>query len=236
MSASVAWSTHAFAADSSSSAGTTSSISPAVFAFFGSFSLPSSRNGAAAITPIFRTSRVVPPMPGKMPTMISGSPIFAFGLSAAKIRWHASGISRPIPSAVPGSAAATGLPPLLVFGSIPARSSLRRTPCIRISPSIRPLAGSSPASSFIFAMMFRSIPPAKSALADVITMPFTASSASAAATQASSSAMPSMFSTFIDLSGRSQVMVATPSASVSLVKMLIFRLRPSEHRGCRHGG
>ncbi len=93
MSASDAESTQAFAAASSSSAGTTSSTSPADFAFFGSESLPSSRKGAAAITPILRTSRVVPPAPGKMPTMISGRPILAFGLSAAKMRWQASGIS-----------------------------------------------------------------------------------------------------------------------------------------------
>ena len=37
--------------------------------------------------------RVVPPAPGKMPTLISGRPILALGLSAAMMRWQASGIS-----------------------------------------------------------------------------------------------------------------------------------------------
>ncbi len=74
---------------------TTSSIRPAALAVAGSDSLPSSRNGAAAIAPSLRTSRVVPPAPGKMPTMISGRPILALGLSAAKMRWQASGISKP---------------------------------------------------------------------------------------------------------------------------------------------
>ena len=79
-------STHSRALSSSSSAGTTSSTTPADLAFFGSFSLPSSRSGEADIAPSLRASRVVPPAPGKMPTMISGRPILAFALSAAKMR------------------------------------------------------------------------------------------------------------------------------------------------------
>ena len=77
-----------------------------------------------AETPV---KRVVPPAPGKMPTMISGRPILAFGLSAAMMRWQASGSSNPMPSAVPGRAATIGLPPFLVFASIPASSILRST-------------------------------------------------------------------------------------------------------------
>ena len=50
---------------------------------------------------------------------------------------------------------------------------------MRISPSKRPRAGSAPARSFIRASTFRSMPPAKSALAEVMTMPLTAGSASA---------------------------------------------------------
>ena len=67
------------------------------------------------------------------------------------------------------------------------------------------------------------MPPAKSGLAEVMTMPLTAGSASAASMAASSSAMPSSVSTFIERPGRSQVMVATPSASMSVVKIGISR-------------
>ena len=63
------------------------------------------------------------------------------------------------------------------------------------------------------------MPAAKSGLAEVMTMPLTAGSARAASTAASSSAMPSSVRTFIDLPGRSQVMVAMPSASMSVVKI-----------------
>ncbi len=76
-------------------------------------------------------------------------------------------------------------------------------------------AGLPPASiawAFIRAITFRSIPPAKSALPEVMITPVTASSASAVSTWASSCRMPSSFRTFIEASGRSQVMVAMPSA------------------------
>ena len=159
-----------------------------------------------------------------MPTRISGSPTRAFGLSAMKRRWQARAISVPMPAEVPGAAQATGLPPLSVFGSIPARSILRRSACSAIVPSKRPRAGSAPARAFISASTFRSMPPAKSALPEVMTMPLTAGSARAASTAASSSAMPSSVSTFIDLPGRSQVRVATPSASTSVAKIGISGL------------
>ncbi len=101
-------------------------------------------------------------------------------------------------------------------------------------PSKRPFAGFSPAISFIFAMTLRSIPPAKSGFPEVMTIPFTASSARAASTSLSSSSTPSRVSTFIDLPSKSQTMVATPSASVVEVKMLMSGLRPAApHRGCR---
>ena len=215
-------STHSLARASNSPAGTTSSITPAALAFTGSFSLPSSNKGEAAIAPNLRTNRVVPPAPGKIPTRISGRPILALGLSAAKIRWQASGISNPIPSAVPGRAAAIGLPPFSVLGSVPARSIRRKMACIPITPSNSPRAGSSPASSRILAMMFRSIPPAKLSLPLVMMMPLTATSASACPTSASISINPCAFRTFIDLPLTSQTMVATPSASVDMVKSVIW--------------
>ena len=59
------------------------SIMPAAKALAGVLNLPFSRNGLAAKTPILRTKRVVPPAPGKIPTLISGRPILAFGLSMA---------------------------------------------------------------------------------------------------------------------------------------------------------
>ncbi len=66
------------------------------------------------------------------------------------------------------------------------------------------------------------MPPAKSGLAEVMTMPLTASSPSAASTAASSSAMPCSVSTFMLAPGRSQVMTATPSASVSIRKIPVI--------------
>src|SRR6056297_2786992 len=235
-------STHSRALSSNSSAGTTSSTTPAVLAFLGSFSLPSSSSGAAAIAPSLRASRVVPPAPGKMPTMISGRPILALGLSAAKIRWQASGISRPMPSAVPGRAAAIGLPPLFL-SSIPPRSILRRMECMFISPSIRPCSGLSPAISFILAITFRSIPPAKEpSFPLVITIPLTASSASASSTRPSRTGHASIDITFIDLPGTSQVMTATPSAPFSIVKSVMSQspvgavLHALDNRGGTHAG
>ena len=88
--------------------------------------MPSKRKGLAPIAPIFRTNRVVPPAPGKIPTLISGRPIFALELFAAIIWWQASGISKPIPSAVPGRTATKGLPPFFDLKSIPASSIFRR--------------------------------------------------------------------------------------------------------------
>ena len=134
------------------------------------------------------------------------------------MRWQASGISRPIPRAVPGRAATTGLPPIRVFGSIPALSIRRRMACIAITPSNSPRAGSSPASSRILAMTFRSIPPAKSFLAEVMMIPLTEGSATAASTSRPSSASPASDRMFIDRPGTSQVMVVTPSESVAAVK------------------
>src|SRR6056297_2168414 len=232
-------STHSRAFSISWSAGTTSSTTPADLAFFGSFSLPSSSSGEADIAPSLRTSRVVPPAPGKMPTMISGRPIFALGLSAAKIRWQASGISSPMPSAVPGRAAAIGLPPLFL-SSMPPRSILRRMACMPITPSKSPLAGSSPASSRILAMMLRSMPPAKDpSLPEVRITPLTVSSASASSISVSRSRKPCWFITFIDLPGTSQVMIATPSAPFSMVKSVICRSLPLhafDDRGGTHAG
>ena len=86
---------------------------------------------------------------------------------------------------------------------------------MRIVPSNSPFAGSLPAASFILAMTLRSIPPAKSFLPLVMTMPFTAASPSATPISTSSSASPSSDITFIDLPGTSQVITATPSASTS---------------------
>ncbi len=177
---------------------------------------PSSRKGAAAMAPSLRVRRVVPPAPGKMPIRISGRPMRAFGLSAAKMRWQASGSSSPMPAAVPGSAAAMGLPPFSVLGSIPARSILRNRPCSRITPSKSPRAGSSPAISRMRPSALRSMPPAKlPSLPEVMTTPFTVLSERARSISPSSSAMPSKVSTFMLLPGTSQIMVATPSASTA---------------------
>jgi hypothetical protein len=78
-----------------------------------------------------------------------------------------------------GMAQATGLPPLLVLGSMPARSSFRRMRWPFMVKSNSPWAGSSPASARMVASAFRSMPPAKVSLPEVSTIPLTASSASA---------------------------------------------------------
>ena len=222
MSASLAFSTQSRAAATGSS--TTSSITPAALDLSGDSILPSSNSDDAPSRPSLRTRRVVPPAPGKMPTMISGRPILALGLLAAKMRCVARGSSNPMPAAVPGRAAAMGLPPLLVLASMPARSILRSRPCICIVPSNRPLAGSSPALSFILASRFRSIPPAKVSLPEVITIPLTASSANASSTRSFNWPSPSIDMTFIVLSATSHVMIATPSASFFMVKSVISDL------------
>mmetsp|Transcript_18489 Transcript_18489/g.30183 ORF Transcript_18489/g.30183 Transcript_18489/m.30183 type:complete len:231 (+) Transcript_18489:3070-3762(+) len=201
---------------------------PARLAASGALSLPSSRKGEAPIAPSIRVRRVVPPAPGKMPTRISGRPRRALGLLATKVRCVARGSSRPMPTAVPGMAEAIGLPPFWVLGSMPASSILRSRPCIFMVPSKRPLAASSPALSFILASRFRSIPPAKVSLPEVITMPLTASSPKASSTRSFSSSSPSKDMTFMDLSATSQVMVATPSASLVMVKSVIGDLPSSE--------
>lgn len=72
------------------------------------------------------------------------------------------------------------------------------------------------------AMTLRSIPAAKSFLPEVRITPLTDGSPSAAAISPSSSANPAIDMTFIDLPGTSQVMVQTPSASVRLVKSVIW--------------
>ena len=187
------------------------------------------------MAPSLRTSRVVPPPPGKMPTRISGRPILALGSSRTKMRWQQSGISSPIPTAVPGRAAATGLPPRLVLGSMPASSILRMMACIPITPSKRPRAGSSPAPSRIPASTLRSIPPAKLSLADVMTMPRTASSASASSISPSRTLHASRLMTFMDFPGTSQVTTATPSSPFSMVKSVIPVL-PVRPMACHRGG
>ena len=83
---SVASSTHAFALESKLLSSVSSSTIPADFIFEGESILPSNKNGAAFMAPNFLTKRVVPPAPGKIPTKISGKPIFDFSLSIAKIR------------------------------------------------------------------------------------------------------------------------------------------------------
>jgi len=122
---------------------------------------------------------------------------------------------------VPVMAQATGLPPLLVLGSRPARSSFRRIRWPFMVKSKRPLAGSSPASSRMMASVLRSMPPAKVGLPEVMTMPFTASSVSAASMSPSTSEKASRLSTFMDLPGTSQVITAMPSASICIVKSVM---------------
>ena len=213
----------------------TSSISPADFALIGSKVFPSSRNSDAPNIPNFRTNLVVPPAPGKIPTLISGKPIFALSLFAAKIRWVQSGISKPIPRAVPGRTVTIGLPPLLVLGSIPARSILRIIECICIKPSNKPLAGLSPFNFFKSAKTLRSIPAAKSGLALVITAPIMFSSSKILSIRLSKSLIASKFKILKGFWGQSHIMVAIRSGSIFNEKSAIFyTLYPLNNCCCAH--
>jgi len=98
---------------------------------------------------------------------------------------------------------------------------LRSRWCSVITPSNTPCA---PFASFMPAMTFRSIPAAKSFLPLVMTMPLTASSASASSISPFRVVAPSIDSTFIDLPGTSQVITATPSAPFSIVKSVMSGL------------
>ena len=186
----------------------TSSIIPDDFALIGSTVFPSSKNSDAPNIPNFLTNLVVPPAPGKIPTLISGNPIFALLLFAAKMRWVQSGISKPIPSAVPGRTVTIGFPPLFVLGSIPARSILRIIVCICMNPSNKPWAGLAPFKFFKSAKTLRSIPAAKSGFALVIIAPIILSFNRTSSTRLSKSLIASKFKILKGFSGQSHTMVA----------------------------
>ena len=213
----------------------TSSISPAAFALTGSTVFPSSRNSDAPKIPNFRTNLVVPPAPGKIPNLISGNPIFALSLLAAKIRWVHSGISKPRPRAVPGKTVTIGLPPLLVLGSIPARSILRIILCICMKPSNNPSAGLLPLSFLKSAKTLRSIPAAKSGLALVITAPIISLSSNILSTRLSKSFIASKFRTLTGFWGQSHIIVAIWSGSIFIEKSAIYcTLNPLNNCCCAH--
>ena len=75
----------------------------------------------ALALPTARVSRCVPPMPGMMPSLISGWPNFA--LSAAMMKSHCMASSQPPPSAKPATAATTGLRSPAMRASAPMKSS-----------------------------------------------------------------------------------------------------------------
>src|SRR5579871_1717123 len=74
----------------------------------------------ALALPIARVSRCVPPIPGMMPSLISGWPNLA--LSAAMIRSHCRASSQPPPSAKPATAAITGLRRVAARSQVAAKS------------------------------------------------------------------------------------------------------------------
>ena len=153
-----------------------------------------------------------------MPTLISGRPILALGLSAAIMWWQASGISKPMPRAVPGSTATNGFPPFFDFKSIPASSIFRKILWICITISKQPCAGLSGFFSFVLAITPKSIPAAKSFLAEVIITPVTLWSEIQFSTSSLRSTKPCSLITFIGRLAQSQVIVAMPSPSCVFMK------------------
>ncbi len=161
---------------------------------FGVRELAFQQEGGGAMAPSLRASRVVPPAPGKMPTMISGRPILAFGLSAAMMRWHDSGSSSPMPRAVPGSAATMGLPPFFRLG-VHARKLDLAQDLVHLHDAIE--NGLRPAAR-ICAMTFRSMPPGEILFPEVMMTPLTAGSASAVSIRPERARNASVDMTFID--------------------------------------
>ena len=97
-----------FAAASSASGRTTSSISPVFFAFFGGSALPMRISGSALRIPMSCGMRTVPPQPGRMPTLVSGRPMLIEPSSAETRQVHASANSYPPPRQSPLIAATVG--------------------------------------------------------------------------------------------------------------------------------
>ena len=89
-------------------AGTQSSAKPRRFAFFASTLLPVSIRSSAAAGPMSAGRRSMPPQPGTMPSMTSGSASFVPGSSTTR-RWRqASASSRPPPMQWPRISASVG--------------------------------------------------------------------------------------------------------------------------------
>ena len=181
-------------------------------------SLPSNRTDDAPIRPIILGTLVVPPKPGKRPTRISGNPIFDPFDDEKKRRWQASPISVPIPAHIPLPANATGL--LLELSSIFPNSIFLNKLCPSIIYSKILDAGSEPELRFKASNVERSIPPEKSTLPEVITMPFTSSFDKASVTNCWKLLNPSSVIVFMDLSRQSHVITAILSLSTSMVKSL----------------
>jgi hypothetical protein len=99
-----------------------------------------------------------------------------------------------------------------------AAAVIRSKACNRITPA--KIAAAPP--DCICEITCRSIPPAKSFLAEVITTPRTAPSPKARSIKASSAPIPASDKTFIDRPATSHVMVATPSLSRAYRKSVII--------------
>src|SRR5882762_7905483 len=94
-------------ADSSKSPSAISSTSPSSFALSAAMGLPLVIMRSASAIAMMRGRRCVPPEPGRMPSLTSGSP--SCDLGSAMRKWQARASSRPPPSAKPPIAATSGL-------------------------------------------------------------------------------------------------------------------------------
>jgi hypothetical protein len=193
-------------------------MSPIDFAFCGERVWPVVSIWRADCVSVRRGTLWVPPAPGKMPTFTSGNAIFTFSESAATRPWQASANSNAPPMQVPLIAATHGLPQV---------SSLRQTPVIPPAPSnnacvafSRSLLLSRANSDNSSCSIFRSAPPEKESLPEVITAPLISASLVTCSTILSISRNAPSSNTFIERPGISQVTRAIPSASTSILKFL----------------
>ena len=182
--------------------------------------LPCKSTAEAAMRPVKRGRRCVPPPPGKRPISASGRPTLTDLLSElAKRPVQASTSSKPPPSARPFSAAATGLPHV---------SSSRNIIFSLEAPSNNSFLAAS-GSAFILAFTVtinppissRSAPAQKAFLPEVMTAPLMLSSVLIISIKAAISPIEPSLSTFMERPGISNVARTMPSLSFSILKFFI---------------
>ncbi len=201
------------AAFSITRAGTHSSASPSRFARRASMVRPLSSRSSAAGAPMSRGSRRMPPQPGTMPSITSGSPSRVPG-SSTTIRYrHASASSSPPPRQKPRTSATVG------YGTAASRSNVSHP---RRTMATAPSASCTSRNSSTSAPAMKPL-----ALPDAMTSPAggSRSSASSAPLSSASASAESVFALAPALSKLSRARPSAPRASVQcrIVKVIGVR-------------